>query len=635
LKMASISDDDEARTAAESPSLKQSQESSIVMVGGPGVAAYALLDGLHEDDTDSQGKEEHEPTKMERVTIPITSLPAILGRSHDSNDANFFGLGPKKAISRKQCVIYYRDGDGGRVEYDPKARVETDANGDEQLVGQLVYLPPDKVRRQVGDDAMEPDKLNHNSTNGSDDVGGGLPSRGFFVLECLGKNRVIVDQHRVEQGHSIVLRQGSSVRISSYLLYFLLPTDATASPHTISSTPASGGAGHSPKNPTKKRPAASSPHQENKKIKPCSAEDVESARSRGGGPGGATMNAYQMELDEMSVQQLLSKFQEAIENDVWDRRTQLLGSSICVHAVQDAARALREVARKEGYSLSRKEVVDWIAKSERYSNWVTLSHEKMESRSYISSVTRCLIRSGFVRNSGQGRYIRWIVPKSLQGGDSKATPGPDTSSKNKTSAEEAKHPSGDHGGDGDGASADRTAAPPLSTGDTTNKSDSCMASQTAPTDDIGGDSNSNPDTTDTTAGKVTSSSLEMKQESIDHHSGTQPRTGMGTGTDTGDGEPAVSKATAHVSFRTNPHPAESTSAAAETSRTVTSIHRHMQQHQQQQNQEQQDQYQPQPESAHPAEDDASADNSSHVEQRQDSNDDIVNDEEEGDGDDEP
>ena len=389
-------------------------------------AAYALLDGLlHHDAGSSDGgnagagsNDSVDTSKMERITIPITYLPAIIGRSHDSNEPNFFGLGSNKAISRKQCMIYYRDADGGRVEWDPKAHVERDENGNEVAKGQLVYLPPDKVRRQVGDDAMEADKLIHNSTSNEKDAettandqepaDDDLPPRGFFVLECVGKNRLIVDNKRVQQGHSIVLRNGSTIRISSYCLYFFLPTDATNTPITVSSSSSDGKKKKKKNSPKKKRSATSSTSDSPTKKVKSNINDSFSAAGGGGDAGasaGSTINAYQNELDGMSTEELLSMFNDAMKSETWDRRTQLLGSSICARAVIDAGRGMISLAKKEGDSLSRKEIIDWIAQSERYSDWVVSMHEKMESRSYVSSITRSLLRVGYVRNAGSGRYV--------------------------------------------------------------------------------------------------------------------------------------------------------------------------------------------------------------------------------------
>ena len=54
-----------------------------------------------------------------------------MGRSHDTKDKNFFGLGTRKVLSRSQAMIYYRDRLGGRL-------VQTGSSD------KLIYQPPTK-----------------------------------------------------------------------------------------------------------------------------------------------------------------------------------------------------------------------------------------------------------------------------------------------------------------------------------------------------------------------------------------------------------------------------------------------------------------------------------------------------------
>ena len=50
-----------------------------------------------------------------------------------------------------------------------------------------------------------------------------LPTNGFYVIENLGKNRILVDLERIEQGDSIVLRSGSAIRyVNVYNIYKIL-----------------------------------------------------------------------------------------------------------------------------------------------------------------------------------------------------------------------------------------------------------------------------------------------------------------------------------------------------------------------------------------------------------------------------
>lgn len=156
--------------------------SSFELGGTVPTACLCLLDGFEQDSASGE---------KTRVTIPITTLPATLGRSNDENDGDdphFFGLGKKKALSRKQCRISYRDAEGGHVERDG-------------ATGELIF----REKSALGNQGKLP-------TEGDED----LPPRGFFVIECLGKNRIMVNQDRVEHGDAAVLEDGSALRISSY-----------------------------------------------------------------------------------------------------------------------------------------------------------------------------------------------------------------------------------------------------------------------------------------------------------------------------------------------------------------------------------------------------------------------------------
>jgi hypothetical protein len=66
------------------------------------------------------------------LSIPITRLPATLGRSHDTKDTHFFGLGTQKVLSRNQAVIFWRDRLGGKI-------IQTGTTSDK-----LIYQPPPK-----------------------------------------------------------------------------------------------------------------------------------------------------------------------------------------------------------------------------------------------------------------------------------------------------------------------------------------------------------------------------------------------------------------------------------------------------------------------------------------------------------
>jgi hypothetical protein len=349
--------DEDSEDDADADEEEEEQSPEPIHLGGPiDTQAFALLDGIFEDP---------ETKSHTRVTIPITRVPATLGRSHDTNDPHFFGLGKKKALSRQQCVIYYRDTQGGRV-----GQV-----GDSE---EMVYKKKDKDQE---DQLIQDEEM---------------PENGFFVIECLGKNRILVNKERVDQGKSARLESGTPIRISSYMLYFLLPTDAPPKEHFIPDpTPTS----------KKRKKAAPSEKAESIVIAPAPA----TKRSK------TSMGAqFQSELDGMSVNTLLKKMTEAIENNEWERRHQLIGSTISWHAVRDAARDPEIQALALAGGVSRSGVMTWIEDSPKYSTWVKQMLTKMESRSYQAAVTKSLLKAGYSRTGSSGRYIKWLLPKDIK-----------------------------------------------------------------------------------------------------------------------------------------------------------------------------------------------------------------------------
>lgn len=211
-----------------------------------------------------------------------------------------------------------------------------------------------------------------------------LPPKGFFVIECLGKNRILVNQKRVDQGNAAVLVSGSSLRVSSYTLYFLLPKDATPTEHAITITPSS---------PKKRKPT------------PDAAPSSSNA--------GRRAKASQDELESMPVETLLERMTEAIDNNLWERRHQLIGAAIALHAVRDSALDpnIQSVAMDGG--VSRSDIMVWVEESPKYKTWVEQMLTKMESRSYQAAITKSLLKAGFTRTGSSGRYIKWYLPKDI------------------------------------------------------------------------------------------------------------------------------------------------------------------------------------------------------------------------------
>jgi hypothetical protein len=261
-------------------------------------------------------------------------------------------------------MIYYRDMHGGRL--NQPAREDG-----------FAYQPPPKAK-------LKPVIRK--------DVGEALPPEGFFAIECIGKNRIFVDGLRVEHGDVAMIKSGSTIKMNSYQLIFLLPEDA---PRETMSVPL-----FIPGLPPvkRKKPAASAP-------------------SAGG--GGATsvitgpkrISSVTNAHEEASVKKLLNEFFEAIENNQWDRKHQMISGAITLHACKDAARspAVQAIDKKNS-GVSRSEIMDWIKKSKRYSKWVHNNLNKVEIKSYQANITKCMWKAGYKRNAPVGRFVRWTLP---------------------------------------------------------------------------------------------------------------------------------------------------------------------------------------------------------------------------------
>ena len=372
---------------------EEDDDEEVITLGGKSeTPCFALLDGIFEDPQD--------PTTKTRVTIPITRLPAVLGRTHDTDDPHFFGLGKKKALSRKQCLIEYRvpsfQSDGGddskkdgRVEWDEKQQ-------------KLVYKETTENENSKKDD---------NGNDDSQDIDiDELPSEGYFAIGSMGKNRIMVDQERIGQGKVALLKSGTPIRISSYMLYFLLPTDAKPLEHTIETEEVDD-----PPLSTMIKKKKGKKRKKSDAVLPDNAPSSSDATGNNK-KGKTTVGAnFQAELDSMTVEELMNKMEKAIRDNEWDRKSQIVGSTIAMHAVRAVAMdpSIQTIAVNEG-GVSRKVILDWIETSSQYADWVEQMLTKMELRSYQAAVTKSLLRAGYTKTGGFGRYVKWFLPEDIK-----------------------------------------------------------------------------------------------------------------------------------------------------------------------------------------------------------------------------
>lgn len=402
-------DDDDSSSSSRSSSDEEDEDKKrpLVMGGNIETPAFALLVGRVEDPNDSSNKD--------KISVPLTRLPATIGRTHKNSDGNFFGLGMHKTLSRAHCAIYYRDAGGGRLG-------QYKADSDE-----LVYRPREKAKdadsekkKEKGGKEEKDNKVlrpircsasiemnddgNHDH---SDDIER-LPASGFFVIECLGKNKIIVGGRKVDQGQVALLESGTPIKLGSYSLYFLLPNELSGEKGTTVRVPnpayeayqrkraravlEGGGGGGAP--PSKRKKGEASAFASAPRL------------AIGGGPTS--------ELEALPVTILLTRMSDAMHSGQWERKHQMIGSAISLHAVRDAARSaeMRKIAKKEG-GVARGEVMRWIESSPVYLGWVSQMLGKMELKSYQSNISKALVKAGYMRTGTTGRHVRWTLPEDV------------------------------------------------------------------------------------------------------------------------------------------------------------------------------------------------------------------------------
>jgi len=241
-----------------------------------------------------------------------------------------------------------------------------------------------------------------------------LPTEGFYAIECLSKNKIMVDGHRVEQGHIALLNHGSTIKMLTFTLYFLLPEDCPSNP-TVVSVPL---------------PA--------KEVDDDSDDDAESISA----PPQKKIKKENddQHADQRTLSELMAEFLHAIESGNFERKHSMISTSILQHAVVDATKdaKLREQSKTEG-GVSRATLMDWIASSDVYGKYVTALLTKLEMKSYQQNLSRALIRAEFTRIGTTGRHIKWILPGTdMPNADEPKPANTDESAEKKTAEKETE-----------------------------------------------------------------------------------------------------------------------------------------------------------------------------------------------------
>ena len=258
----------------------------------------------------------------------------------------------------------------------------------------LVYQPRPKIKKEEdvnpGNEIIRPNDESN------------LPKTGFFAIECLGKNKIIVGRKRVEQNQVALLENGTTIKLASYSLYFLLPSDCSSENKvTIMKVP----------NP------AYEEYQKRAMERTVISGDVDdessstplAKKSRTSAPQGIGA-----ELEALPTETLLARISEARKMEQWDRKNQMLGTAVAMHAVRDAARSpeLRSIAKEHG-GVARGDVLEWIENSPVYSKWVQQMLTVLEEKSYQSNISKAVLRAGYIKSGTSGRHIRWALPQEI------------------------------------------------------------------------------------------------------------------------------------------------------------------------------------------------------------------------------
>ena len=118
----------------------------------------------------------------------------------------------------------------------------------------------------------------------------------------------------------------------------------------------------------------------------------------------------QSEIESLSTNKLLLEMKAANDADIWDRRHQLIGSTLSYRAVVGSNARYGMVRTRRWYCLTqcRHGMGGIIRKVWAMGRTYVV---EIEQKSYQASITKGMIKAGYIRTTSSGRYIKWIVPR--------------------------------------------------------------------------------------------------------------------------------------------------------------------------------------------------------------------------------
>jgi hypothetical protein len=425
--MAEVSSDQDSHHGQQRPS---SSSLPIVVGGAVDAPCYCLLDGclLLGGDTENDPQANAYPP---RVRVAITRLPAKLGRRHDTTDPHFCSLGTAKALSREHVRIDYRvpkkqrnQEDGGGTSGGGYLQSNDDPIGGGGCGFRLV--PQDNDEEDDDDD----DDDDNETSGGDKSKKKKIPSTGAYVITCLSKNRIMVDQERIDQDQTTILRNGAAIKIGPVCVYFLLPAEPQQqqnkeSPQSVPSEPHVKPQHRWSLDVSSAMPvAAKSMMSSTSREESMGSKATGSTAAGGGGPGGSNVH---LQLEALSWHDLANEYHKAKT----ERRKQIVQSVIVARGALDAAVALCPNSTNNDdhesddddnedddnnattNEYAANDIIAWLEGSEKYGPFQNEMKDRMEPKSYKASITKALLRAGFVRNNALGPRVRWHLPASI------------------------------------------------------------------------------------------------------------------------------------------------------------------------------------------------------------------------------
>jgi hypothetical protein len=224
------------------------------------------------------------------------------------------------------------------------------------------------------------------------------------------------------------LIHGSDIKISTFCLYFLLPSKPSTKtmqvtvPNSAGERKSKGNDDHAHTAGNGVSEVAAATSSKKRKAPPEMLISTGTAATTTP-PQAAKRRRFpnqslQDDLDNMTTDELLNEMDVAAEKGIWDRRCGFMGSTILYRAVREAAQArlVQENLEPNGGGISKAQIVGWIHSSAKFGSCTQYMQTQLEKKSYQCSIARSMQRAGYTRcgDKSCGRHVRWLLPANIE-----------------------------------------------------------------------------------------------------------------------------------------------------------------------------------------------------------------------------